>query len=66
MEDACRVFNKLPSHDVVSWNVLGGYAMHGHGKEALKNFEQMCEEGVQPNNITFILFCQLVAMQFWW
>jgi pentatricopeptide repeat protein len=54
MEDACRVFNKLPSHDVVSWNaLLGGYAMHGHGKEALKNFEQMCE-GVQPNNITFI------------
>jgi pentatricopeptide repeat protein len=49
------VFNKLPSHDVVSWNaLLGGYAMHGHGKEALKIFEQMCEEGVQPNNITFI------------
>jgi hypothetical protein len=28
--------------------------MHGHGKEALKYFEQMCEEGVQPNDITFI------------
>jgi pentatricopeptide repeat protein len=27
--------------------------MHGHGKEALKYFEQMCEEGVQPNYITF-------------
>jgi pentatricopeptide repeat protein len=60
MEDACRVFNKLPSHDVVSWNaLLGGYAMHGHGKEVLKNFEQMCEEGVQPDDITFI--CLLSA-----
>jgi pentatricopeptide repeat protein len=33
--------------------------MHGHGKEALKYFEQMCEEGVQPNDITFI--CLLSA-----
>ncbi len=55
MEDACRVFNKLPSHDLVSWNaLLGGYAMHGHRKEALKNFKWMCEEGVQPDDITFI------------
>ncbi|CAM6023970.1 unnamed protein product [Sphagnum balticum] len=60
MEDASRVFNKLPSHDVVSWNaLLGGYAMHGHGKEVLKNFERMCEEGVQPDDITFI--CLLSA-----
>jgi hypothetical protein len=30
--------------------------MHGHGKEALQHFEQVCEEGVQPNDITFVLF----------
>ncbi len=48
MEDAWRVFNRMPSRDVVSWNaILGGCAMHGHGKEALKHFEQMCEEGIQ-------------------
>jgi hypothetical protein len=28
--------------------------MHGHGREALKHFEWMCEEGVQPDDITFI------------
>ena len=33
--------------------------MHGHGKEALKHFAQMCEEGVQPDDITFI--CLLSA-----
>jgi pentatricopeptide repeat protein len=60
MEDAWRVFNKMPSRDVVSWNaILGGCAMHGHGKEALKHFEQMCEEGVHPDDITFV--CLLSA-----
>ncbi|CAM6002728.1 unnamed protein product, partial [Sphagnum balticum] len=55
MEDACRVFNTMPSHDVVSWNaLLGGFAMHGQGKEALVHFERMCEEGVQPNYVTFV------------
>jgi pentatricopeptide repeat protein len=60
MEDAWRVFNKMPSRDVVTWMIiLGGYAMHGHGKEALKHFEWICKEGVQPNNITFV--CLLSA-----
>ncbi len=60
MEDAWSVFNKMPSRDVVTWTaILGGCAMHGHGKEALKHFEQMCEEGVQPDDVTFI--CLLSA-----
>ncbi len=42
MDDAWRVFNKMPFRNVVTWNtILGGCAMHGHGKEALKYFEQM-------------------------
>jgi pentatricopeptide repeat protein len=45
---------------VVTQNaILGGYAIHGHGREALKHFEQMCEEGVQPDDITFV--CLLSA-----
>jgi pentatricopeptide repeat protein len=60
MEDAWRVFNKMPSQDVVTWTtILGGCAMHRHGKEALKLFEQMCKEGVQPDDITFV--CLLSA-----
>ncbi|CAK9866876.1 unnamed protein product [Sphagnum jensenii] len=60
MKDAWRVFNKMPSRDVGSWNaMLGGCAMHGHGKEALQLFGQMGEEGVQPNDITFV--CLLSA-----
>jgi len=60
MEDAQIVFNKMSSHDAVSWNaIIGRYAIHGPGMEALKHFEQMCEEGVQPNDITFV--CLLLA-----
>ncbi len=60
MEDACRVFNAMPSHDVVSWNaLLGGFAMHGQAKEALVHFERICEEGVDPDHITFV--CLLSA-----
>jgi len=52
--------NQMPSHDVVSSNAIsGGCAMHGHGEAALKHFEQMCAEGVQPNGITFV--CVLSA-----
>ncbi len=37
---------------VVTWNtILGGCSMHGHGRETL---EQMCEKGVQLNDITFV------------
>jgi pentatricopeptide repeat protein len=66
MEDAWSVFNKMPSRNVVTWTaILGGCAMHGHDKEALKHFEWTCEEGVQPRS-HFCVFCQVVAMKVWW
>ncbi|MQL86148.1 hypothetical protein Taro_018677 [Colocasia esculenta] len=40
--------------DVNSWNVMiSGFGMHGRGREALKLFQDMQEEGVLPNHITF-------------
>jgi len=40
---------------VVSWNsILAGFAMHGHGNKALEHFKQMCEEGVVPDDVTFV------------
>jgi hypothetical protein len=60
MDDAWRVFNKIASHDVVSWNaLLQGVAMHGHCMEAVPHFERMCEEGVKANIVTFV--CLLSA-----
>jgi pentatricopeptide repeat protein len=55
IEDAQRVFNKMATRNLVSWNaMLRGYAMHGHDREALEHFEQMCEEGFEIDSITFI------------
>jgi pentatricopeptide repeat protein len=51
---------------VVTWStILEGCAMHGHGKEALKYFEQMKKVYSQMISLLFV-FCQLVAMQVWW
>jgi pentatricopeptide repeat protein len=68
MEDVWTMFTKMPSQNVVTWNaILGGCTMHGLGNEALKHFEQMCEEGVQPNDTTFTCVSyQLVTMHVWW
>ncbi len=52
---------------MVTWTaILGGCAMHGHGKEALKHFERMCEEGVQPNEVTFVCLLSGCTMKVWW
>jgi pentatricopeptide repeat protein len=42
MEDAGRVFNKMPSHDVVSWNaMILGHVRYGQGQKALELFQLM-------------------------
>ncbi len=54
-EDAQSVFNKMPSRNVVSWSaMLARFAMHGHGNKVLDQFKWMCQEGVEPDDITFI------------
>ncbi|KAJ7562637.1 hypothetical protein O6H91_03G078200 [Diphasiastrum complanatum] len=56
LEDACAVFNKMNERDAVSWNVMiTGYAQQGFGKKALALYEQMKQEGVQPDIITYVV-----------
>jgi pentatricopeptide repeat protein len=55
MEDALRVFKKMPSHDVVSWAaLLLGHVKCGLGQKALQLFQQMKREGMRPNPVTFV------------
>lgn len=57
---AQEVFDKLPTHDVVSWSALmSGYVEHGHGAEALNCFECLQQEGIPPNMYTYV--CVLKA-----
>ncbi|KAJ6291088.1 hypothetical protein OIU76_023194 [Salix suchowensis] len=56
LEKAVGLFYGIPptKRNASSWNALiSGYDMHGFGKEALKLFSRMQEEGAEPNHITF-------------
>eukprot|EP01018_Ginkgo_biloba_P007726 Gb_41233 [translate_table: standard] len=60
IEKACYLFDKMDQRNAVSWTaMIAGYAMHGHGKEALNLFEEMQQSGMNPNHVTLV--CVLSA-----
>ncbi|XP_062026415.1 pentatricopeptide repeat-containing protein At4g16835, mitochondrial [Rosa rugosa] len=55
LEDAWKFFIEMTLKDVVTWNaMIAGYAQHGEGLKALSLFDQMRNEGVKPDWITFV------------
>jgi pentatricopeptide repeat protein len=53
--EAHLLFVETRPKDVVSYNVMiSALAQHGHGKDALKHFNEMIEEGLQPDAVTFL------------
>jgi pentatricopeptide repeat domain-containing protein 1 len=55
IEDAWRVFNKMPSQNVVTWSsMILGHVKCGQGQKARGLFEQMQQEGVQLDSVTFL------------
>ena len=56
LDCAHRIFDQMTNYlNVVIWtSMIVGCALHGHGKEAIRLFEQMRYEGIIPNEVTFI------------
>ncbi|KAJ7522791.1 hypothetical protein O6H91_18G026600 [Diphasiastrum complanatum] len=59
---ARTVFNKMPKRNVISWTTLiGGYVKHGRSKHALKLSYKMKQEGIKPNEVTYICILNACA-----
>ncbi|KAD1137718.1 hypothetical protein E3N88_43228 [Mikania micrantha] len=56
LEDACKVFDKMPKRDVVSWSVMvGGFVQRGFFQMAVNVFDDMVRQGeVKPNEATVV------------
>ncbi|PKA48476.1 Pentatricopeptide repeat-containing protein [Apostasia shenzhenica] len=55
VDDAFSMFNGLPSKDVYCWTALiNGLAVNGRSFECLHLFSRMIQEGLRPNEITFL------------
>ncbi|XP_071702310.1 pentatricopeptide repeat-containing protein At5g16860-like [Rutidosis leptorrhynchoides] len=49
------IFKEAKTQNVVLWTaVLSSYASHGKGKETIRLFELMRNEGIIPNEVTFV------------
>jgi pentatricopeptide repeat protein len=57
--EARQVFDNLKQRDVASFNALmAGYVQQDSGQEALHFFSQLKEQGIKPDEISFILALQ--------
>jgi pentatricopeptide repeat protein len=55
IEDAHKMFRRMPEHTLVSWTaMISGCAMHGLADDALQLFGQMQQAGVKPDTIAFL------------
>ncbi|KAF5196443.1 Pentatricopeptide repeat-containing protein [Thalictrum thalictroides] len=60
IDTAWKVFNEMPERDVFAFtSMISGLANHGQSASSVQLFLKMREEGVKPNEVTFI--CVLSA-----
>ncbi|XP_057835812.2 pentatricopeptide repeat-containing protein At3g24000, mitochondrial [Cryptomeria japonica] len=68
IEDARRVFDRIPKRDAVLWtSIISGYAHNGKGEQALKFLPEMLRTGEQCNQFTYssalVACADLVALE---
>uniref|UniRef100_A0A1D1YHF1 Pentatricopeptide repeat-containing protein At2g41080 n=1 Tax=Anthurium amnicola TaxID=1678845 RepID=A0A1D1YHF1_9ARAE len=55
LDDSAAVFSESDaSDDVLRSAMISAYGFHGRGREAIALFEGMMEEGLEPNDVTFL------------
>ncbi|KAL8514458.1 hypothetical protein ACS0TY_013536 [Phlomoides rotata] len=55
LDASYAVFLSMPCLDSVSWNaMIAALGQHGHGLKALELYEEMLEEHILPDRITFL------------
>ncbi|CAD6203924.1 unnamed protein product [Miscanthus lutarioriparius] len=53
--EAMLLFEHMPRRSTGPWNaIIAGLGVHGHGAKALNLFSQMQQEGIKPDNVTFV------------
>ncbi|GFS41077.1 pentatricopeptide repeat (PPR-like) superfamily protein [Actinidia rufa] len=52
---AYRIFVQMPVRNLITWNsMICGFAQNGQAGEALRMFDEMVKEGINPDYISFI------------
>ncbi|KAJ6831235.1 pentatricopeptide repeat-containing protein [Iris pallida] len=56
LSDAARVYSESSESDFVLWSaMIAAFGFHGHGREAVRLFEEMVGQGgVEPTEVTFL------------
>ncbi|KAM1457915.1 hypothetical protein ACFX13_035888 [Malus domestica] len=55
LETAREVFDRMIFRDASSWNtIIMAYAIHGFGRISIEFFSKMRDNGIQPNESTFV------------
>ncbi|KAL5065050.1 hypothetical protein RYX36_026787 [Vicia faba] len=55
VDDGRRLFDEIPTKDVVSWNaMIAGYVQSGRFEEAIVCFYEMQEANISPNKTTMV------------
>ncbi|KAL2468178.1 Pentatricopeptide repeat-containing protein [Forsythia ovata] len=54
LDASCVLFREMKNPDRIAWTaMIGGYAFHGYGREAIMCFDQLVERGMKPDHVTF-------------
>ncbi|XP_059665029.1 pentatricopeptide repeat-containing protein At2g41080 [Cornus florida] len=55
LDDSVKAFSEREEADVVCWSsMIAAYGFHGRGEEAINLFNQMEQEGLEANDVTFL------------